>query len=359
MGEPVTHEKQITPDWLTERLRRHGCLAAGGHVAAIAVCSFRTLYSHIFRLEVSYSIDAASAPTTLPSKLILKVPSSDNETALKMGREEVAAYKTFARMMDDPPIVRCFDAHTWPATNGSHLLIEDLSETHFQPEMPIPPSKRHGELCVEALAKFHAFWWEHPDLGTKVGEFFDEKAIREVVAKLREALPGLIAHLGDALSPARREALERSLWFVESLWRERLTSIKRNTLIHGDAHQWNILHPKETAQGRAFLIDLATSNRIRPATNDLAYMMALKWYPERRALMEEALLRHYHAALLSGGVKDYSWEDCRRDYLYSVITHLFTPVFQWADKTMPATVWWHNLERIAEAFKDLNCAELI
>jgi hypothetical protein len=88
-------------------------------------------------------------------------------------------------------------------------------------------------------------------------------------------------------------------------------------------------------------------------------MMALKWYPERRAIMEEALLRHYHAALLSGGVNNYSWEDCLLDYRYSVITQLFTPVFQWAGGQIPAAVWWHNFERIAEAYKDLNCDELV
>jgi hypothetical protein len=88
-------------------------------------------------------------------------------------------------------------------------------------------------------------------------------------------------------------------------------------------------------------------------------MMALKWYPERRALMEESLLRRYHACLIARGVKDYSWEDCRLDYRYSVISHLFTPVFQWAGGEIPAIVWWHNLERISEAYKDLNCAELV
>ncbi|HKC89368.1 MAG TPA: hypothetical protein VKG02_25525, partial [Blastocatellia bacterium] len=111
--------------------------------------------------------------------------------------------------------------------------------------------------------------------------------------------------------------------------------------------------------GRAYLIDLATSNRIRPPTNDLAYTMALQWYPERRALMEDPLLRRYHSALLSHGVKGYAWEDCQVDYRYSVMNHLFTPVLQRAGGQIPTAVWWHNFERISEAYKDLNCAELL
>ena len=75
--------------------------------------------------------------------------------------------------------------------------------------------------------------------------------------------------------------------------------------------------------------------------------------------MEESLIRHYHSSLLSFGVEGYAWEDCWLDYRRSVISHMFTPVFQWAGGQIPATVWWHNFERISEAYKDLNCADLL
>src|SRR5262249_43971309 len=152
---------------------------------------------------------------------------------------------------------------------------------------------------VETLAQFHAFWWEHPLLGVKIGEFFDKESSKELVARIRKDLSGFIDALGDRLSPNRRKAFEEALEFAPTFWARRLPSIERNTLIHGDAHMWNFLHPRDPGNGRAYLIDLATSNRIRPPTNDLAYMMALQWYPERRALMEESLLRRYHLSLLS------------------------------------------------------------
>jgi hypothetical protein len=183
--------------------------------------------------------------------------------------------------------------------------------------------------------------------------------LKEIVALNRKALPAFFDYLGDRLSAERRRAFEKALAFLPDFWQRRLTAVGRNTLIHGDAHVWNMLHPKDAARGRVYLIDLATSNRIRPATNDLAYMMALQWYPERRARLEERLLRHYHAALLARGVKNYSWEDCRLDYRCSVVTHLFTPVLQWFLGRIPATVWWNNLERISEAYKDLSCDELL
>jgi len=291
--------------------------------------------------------------------MLLKVPLFENEAALKMGMDEVFVYNTLKNAMNDPPVVPCFDASYSPDSHRSHLLLKDLSDSHFQPEIPIPPSKRHCELCVETLAQFHAFWWEHPSLGVEIGKLFDKESLAELAALVRKDLSAFIDALGDRLAANRRKACEEALEFLPTFWARRLTSIERNTLIHGDAHMWNFLHPRDPENGRAYLIDLATSNRIRPPTNDLAYMMALQWFPEKRALMEESLLRNYHSSLLSFGVKGYTREDCRLDYRYSVLNHLLTPVLQWAGGQIPATVWWHNFERISEAYKDLKCAELL
>jgi hypothetical protein len=355
MIEPVTNETEITPEWLTGRLLENGHLPRG-RVSKLGISSFETFFSTIYRLEVSYSTGRSAA---LPSKLLLKIPFPCNEASLKMGEDEVRAYTLLARMMNDPPIVRCFDAVYSTDTRASCLLLEDMSEMHYQPALPLPPSKRHCELCVEALARLHAFWWEHPDLDGTIGQLHDETSLKEIITRIENDISGFIAFMGDRLSPPRLTAYEKALAFVPAFWQRRLTSIRHSTLIHGDAHTFNMLHPKDPQTGRTLLIDLATCNRIRPPTNDLAYMMALQWYPERRAVMEDALLRHYHAALLSMGVKNYSWEDCRLDYRYSVITHLFTPVGQWVSNQLPATVWWHNFERISEAYEDLGCDELL
>jgi hypothetical protein len=355
MSEPVATEEQITPDWLTNILRRNGHLVQGSVRGLNKEC-FKTLFSLFYRLEAQYSNDAIP---TLPSKMLLKLPLPDSEASLMMGKDEVFIYNTLTKAMNDPPVVPFFDAAYSPDSHRWQILMEDLSSTHFQPEAPVPPSSRHCELCVETLAQFHAFWWEHPSLGAEIGQLHNSESLTEIAAQIRKNLSGCIDDLGDRLSPNRREAFEDAMEFAPAFWMRRLTSIERNTLIHGDAHTWNFLHPRDTEKGRAYLIDLATSNRIRPPTNDLAYMIALQWYPERRALMEESLIKHYHSSLLSFGVKGYTWENCWLDYRHSVITHMFTPVFQWASSQIPATVWWRNLERISEAYKDLKCAELM
>ena len=355
MPEPITSERQITPRWLTARLRENGHLDRG-KVSRINKECFTTHFSHICRLEVAYSDDASRE---LPPRMLLKAALSGSAGSLDMGKVEVSAYVALAGAMADPPIVRCFDAVHSARSNRSHILMEDLSPTHFQPEIPVPPSRRHCELCVQSLAQLHAFWWQNPGLGATIGELLNETSLNEIVAQLEAGLAGIIAFLGDRLSPHRRIIFERALDLMPEFWRRRLTSTRHNTLIHGDAHLWNFLHPKDPDSGRAYLIDLGTTNRIRPPTNDLAHMMALQWFPERRAIMELGLLQCYHDALVSFGVKDYRWEDCVLDYRFSVISHLFTPIFQWAGNWIPAIVWWHNLDRIFQAYEDLHCGELM
>jgi len=78
------------------------------------------------------------------------------------------------------------------------------------------------------------------------------------------------------------------------------TPIAIVTLIHGDAHVWNVL----MAQGRAKRptsgwFRLGHLAYRRPRRSDLAYMMAMHWYPDLEAPAgRRPLLDRYHAALL-------------------------------------------------------------
>jgi hypothetical protein len=70
------------------------------------------------------------------------------------------------------------------------------------------------------------------------------------------------------------------------------------------------------------------------------------------------LLRFYHERLAER-VSNYGWDRLWWDYRFSVIIHLFTPVHQAAAGDIPATTWRPNLERIHQAFDDLDCRDLL
>ena len=211
------------------------------------------------------------------------------------------------------------------------------------------------EQIVDIYARFHAAWWDDPRLGVEVGAFMDEAAIAQWLENYQQRFAAFADRLGDRLPPERRRIYERVL----ASWPRLLTRYRSRqhlTIIQGDAHVWNLMYPRDIADGLR-LIDW-DGWRLDLGAEDLAYMMAVHWYPERRRRVEVPLLRRYCEALASNGVTGYSFEALWADYRLSVIWRLGVPVWQSSVKIGP-WVWWSHLERILMAFDDLGCEELL
>ena len=126
--------------------------------------------------------------------------------------------------------------------------------------------------------------------------------------------------------------------------------------MHGDAHVWNCFLPRDGGDDlRLFDWD---SWRLGLATEDLAYMMAVHWYPDRRRLMERPLLDGYYAELLVHGVSGYDRRALDEDYRLSALMQTAIPVLQ-AGANIPTVIWWNNFERIFMAVDDLRCREFL
>ena len=94
------------------------------------------------------------------------------------------------------------------------------------------------------------------------------------------------------------------------------------------------------------------------ASDDLAYMLAVHWYPDWRRRYERDSLARYHDTLMAAGVRDYSFDALWQDYRYSVLWQITTPLWQ-ATHALAPVIWWNNLERIMLAVHDLGCLELL
>src|SRR5260370_25622052 len=114
----------------------------------------------------------------------------------------------------------------------------------------------------------------------------------------------------------------------------RYRSNRNMTLLQGDSPVWNCFLPPPGASDDALLFDW-DAWRIGPASNDLSYMMALHWYPDRRRLVERPLLDCHHAALDAHRVNAYARRELDDDYRQSVLRHLRTPVGQVANVSAP------------------------
>jgi hypothetical protein len=352
MNEVVNTVEELTPAWVTDVLHRNGALAHG-QVANVSLKSRRELFvSVVMQLEITYTPDADESA---PHRLFFKLPNerSQAEKTLQEPPEEIVFYRHVAGEMPDPPLPRCFSAGFDRASGRWHLLLEDLSASHA-PASQLP-SFGECALAIDSLAQIHAHWWEHPRLGTEVGRFLSAAEIESLAQDAASNHKRFADALGDRLSTRHRRIYAQVLATFPRPWM-RLSAAKGLTLTHGDAHVWNFLYPRVPG-GRAILVDWQLWHaHIGP--RDLAYMMTLFWDSERRAAMEEKLLRRYYQGLVARGVKGYAWEDCWKDYRWSAIRNIFVPTWPWL-KGLDTEVSWSRTLNALRAFEDLHCSELI
>jgi hypothetical protein len=312
-----------------------------------------TLISQLECFRLEYEGDAAGAPASL----LLKMTRSDVTAGiLSGGRNEAVFYRDVAPRSPREVLAECFDVSTGSADAPCYVLMEDLSETHAGPDTwPLPPDFEGCARLVDAYARFHACWWDAADLGTTVGQFLDESAVPAMLADMQRRWTAFRDKLGDRLSDERVARYERLLRAVPRLL-DRLRTRRDLTIVHGDAHVWNSLYPK--AAGATVRIIDWDAWRIGVGARDLAYMMALHWYPDRRRRYEQRLLRHYHDGIQAHGVTGYTWDALLEDYRRAALGQLFIPVWQ-ATADLPPAIWWSHLERGMLAFEDLDCAAFL
>ncbi len=345
----MTELAPVSAEQVTAVLRR-GTVLGHGIVREVSIESTRdTIFSRIRRLRLHYT----TAETDAPRTLILKTGLPERRMrGVVGGHQEIAFYQQVAGAMTPDLVPRCFDAQWDPATNDWYLLLEDLTDTHVLPTTwPLPPSVAQCEQIIDTRARFHAAWWDDSRLGATVGTFRDSAATDRM-------MQDLVRHFGsvaDALPQDRRRLYER-LFADATLLQQRYAGRRNLTIVHGDAHVWNCFMPRDGGDNvRLFDWD---AWRIGVATTDLAYMMAVHWYPDRRQRVERQLLDRYHANLLAEGVCGYDREALEQDYRWAVTWQITTPVWQ-AAYGVPAVIWWNNMERVLLAFEDLGCRDLL
>lgn len=359
MVEPIASVAQITPAWLTQRLREGGHLDQGRVVSVEphgqqSDAAGGPGFHGGNRIEIRYSSDA---PPSAPSRLYLK--AYDGAVYKSAGEREVAFYTSVAASMPYPPAVHCFDAAYDPETGAYHLLLEDVSETHRTVHPEEPATGSDIERMLDALARLHAYWWGHPQLGQGIGALPAAATISRSFLQLRDVFPEYADYLGDRLSTQRRHNYEAILAKYPEVLTRRLAEHGTLTVVHDDAHAGNFLLPREADGQRVYLVDWQQWG-VQVGLHDVAYLVALFWYPERRARMEQPVVRGYHGRLRQYGVDRYEWEACWDDYRLQAIGNLLVPFWAWVNEREH---WgfhrWHQLEKAMSAYDDLGCAELL
>ena len=353
--KPITSADQITPEWLTQLLRQQGALHHG-HVVSVTTPSDQSNstegpgFQNSNRLQIKYSPDATpSAPT----RLYLK--AQDGAVHKAAGEREVAFYLSVMAQMPAPPAPRCFDAAYDSESGAYHLLLEDVSETHRTVHPEEPATQNDIEKMLEALARLHAYWWGHPQLGQSIGTLPTSETIHASFTQLGNVFPKYVDYLSDRLSAERRQIYEKVLERYPAALIRRLTQRETLTVVHDDAHAGNFLLSRQATEQRVYLIDWQQWGT-QSGLHDVAYLIALFWYPERRARLEQWAVKRYHERLRHYGVQNFDWQACWNDYRLQAIGNLLVPFWAWV---FLGEHWgfhrWHQLEKAMLAFQDLKC----
>ncbi|WP_422098737.1 phosphotransferase family protein [Variovorax sp.] len=291
---------------------------------------------------------AWNATTRLPTRVVLKA------SRVGFGREELPFYQTIARRLTCPAVPQYFAGGTDELTGRTWLLMEDLSDPHERPsEAPLPPTFARGTQLVEALAQFHAAGWNSAAWENTGPTLWQRLQSSEW---LEPASARLFNQAGDALDSRTRGIYAQLLSDFPTVV-ERSEQLQGKTLVHGDAHVWNWMLPRNATLDMPKLIDW-DGWHVGVGVWDLAYMMAPHWDCEVRQRFEIQLLDRYYGALVASGVRGYSREALQEDYRLAVPLHLRTPIARFSRK-ISAYVWWPQLVRIQHAVEDLRCIEML
>ena len=239
------------------------------------------------------------------------------------------------------------------------LLIEDLAPARVGDHAQ-GCTLDEAELAIREIAKFHAAWWEHPRLEELAAwlPMIDAPVHQSAEGAYQQAWEPFIQNFGDRLSPEMRKTAEQISTRIIKL--QSSIADRPHTIIHGDYRTDNLFFA--TPQGGAPLsvVDWQIACRGR-GIFDVAYLLCGGLDAPIRKANEDRLLKLYHDTLVANGVKDYSFEQCWREYrrmslyvLVYVVISLGTLDFANERGLKLFNAW---LARATAAIEELNAAD--
>jgi hypothetical protein len=334
-------DKYFTASWITQQLVTSGLNTTVVEVRPELINESRI--SKKYRLHLTHATESKALPNTLFYKW--------------SHRPQEAQFYEIVRAHDlNLPIVPCY--YTEVQTGGSVILLLDLSSTHVpHPPAQLPPLEQDCEKIIDGLADIHGYWWNHSELESVFQAIPNSNDIHKSIREDAEIYHRFAAYLGDRLPMWQQEIYAKIFTGLPDLLAKRFQTRNNMTLTFEDVHIGNFLYPKDS-NAPLYFIDWEQWG-INTGANDLAYMMAMFWSPERRSRLEMKYLQRYHDHLttLYRNIT-YSIEDLMFDYRLSIMRHMLSLPWNW-ENGGPIDVWWNHLDRLFSAYKDLHCDGLL
>lgn len=337
--------RDITAEWLQQEIRRSARFSCA-KVRSVRVEPWKvTTEAQLVRLQVAYSDNSGNPP----SRCIVKLPGPNaSGHTRKRAKQEILFYR---RVAPATPLIRVpyfFGGAYSREGVHYHLILEDLSLTHFTAPRPRSPADCVG--IIDLLAKLHASWWEDPRLGRGVGKPLTYEHLDRHADSFASNVKTMLDQHASSVSREDRKACEELISNYRHLL-EMLHSAPQ-TIRHGDVHFGNFLHRMNG--GRETVGIDWQFWRIGPGVADVAQLLGLRIGTEQRRECERDLLLRYHKALQRFGVDNYSWELCWRDYCFSTARLIAYPAWRWIHKGGSIEQLERSLKRALNGLQDVR-----
>jgi hypothetical protein len=312
----------VSPEWLTQALRRADVLSDGQVTALKCDVVGRGQLGLVARLIPQYEVPDDEHP---PASFVLKLPRQDagsRELGIAMGayEAEVRFYQQVARTVDivTPAL---YWADLEPASGRFTILLEDLTGRGRIGDQIAGSTPDEAAGALEALVGLQARRWNDPALRT-LPWLADLGRTRLIFASIELALPVFLGRFGHRLSPEHVGLLERTAGHILK-WVDALLC-PPSVVMHGDFRVDNMVFPADSVQPPT-VFDWQTV-RLGPPLVDVCTFFAGCLSIEQRRDHERDLLRSYHGGLMAAGVEGFSFDELWQAYRWSVFYGLLLTV---------------------------------
>lgn len=311
--------------WLTGALREAGHLPSHIEVSDFQAEPFGEgvgMVGQLARLHATYS-----ASVNLPPTFIVKLPSpyEANRAQMQQFRYYVREAMFYRDVAPKAGIrtPRCW----WSAIDEenalSAILLEDVAHLS-SPDQIAGMSPALAERAVRAIARFHARWWQSPELDSLPWMDYGNGPITMGAAPLFHYAWPLFLDNGfkSLLTPAQMELGEQVRDRFEAL----LTDFggEPRTICHTDFRSENMFFGEPGSDDEFVVIDWQLTTR-SGGVYDVAYLLAQSLTVADRRAHEDRLLAAYHEELAAGGVS-VSLAEVRDFYRIGLMVCLVIPV---------------------------------
>ena len=263
-----------------------------------------------------------SSDPSLPASVVVKLPTH-HEANRNIGLG-LMLYARELRFYDEvAPRTSLRVPRCWHADHESLVLVlEDLGASGFGlADQVAGMTVEQAERAVDAIAAFHAEWWETPALHELDWlPTSDHPITMQSDQMFQDGWPLFCEKWQHVVPPGGIELGERVRHAYGSMLRG--LGGGPHTIVHTDFRLDNLFF---APSGEVAVIDWQLMTRSK-GPYDIGYLLAQSMDVELRREHAEVLLRRWYDRVCSLGVTGYEWEQAQADFAAAVLIALVIPV---------------------------------